>query len=226
MSTLDMLSNQSLQPIQFRQGIEDTQHTVLTDIYQEDTNMVVWKRNLANNLEQAADAIIESQPTLEELLVVSPEEAFDAIKKLLGSSPEAEVLAEDIANLVDMFCCLFDLKRGALRMTVLDRAMCPRFHVDRVPCRLVTTYQGIATEWLPHNVADRSKLGTGNMGKPDELSGLFEHISDIQQLKSGDVGLMKGELWHNNEGAGLIHRSPQVPNNTRRLELTLDFMND
>jgi hypothetical protein len=144
----------------------------------------------------------------------------------LGGSPEAEVLAEDIAHLVDMFCCLFDLKRGALRMTVLDRAMCPRFHVDRVPCRLVTTYQGIATEWLPHNVADRSKLGTGNMGKPDELSGLFEHISDIQQLKSGDVGLMKGELWHNNEGAGLIHRSPQVPNNTRRLVLTLDFMND
>ena len=226
MSTLDMLSNQSLQPIQFRQGIEDTQHAVLTDIYQEDTNMVVWKRDLANNLEQAADAIIESQPTLEELLVVSPEEAFDAIKKLLGSSPEAEVLAEDIAYLVDMFCCLFDLKRGALRMTVLDRAMCPRFHVDRVPCRLVTTYQGIATEWLPHNVADRSKLGTGNMGKPDELSGLFEHIYDIQQLKSGDVGLMKGELWHNNEGAGLIHRSPQVPNNTRRLVLTLDFMND
>jgi len=226
MSTLDMLSNQSLQPIQFRQGIEDTQHTVLTEIYQEDTNMVVWKRNLANNLEQAADAIIESQPTLEELLVVSPEEAFDAIKKLLGSSPEAEELAEDIANLVDMFCCLFDLKRGALRMTVLDRAMCPRFHVDRVPCRLVTTYQGIATEWLPHNVADRSKLGTGNMGKPDELSGLFDNISDIQQLKSGDVGLMKGELWHNNEGAGLIHRSPQVPNNTRRLVLTLDFMND
>jgi hypothetical protein len=226
MSALDMLSNQSLQPIQFREGMEDTQHTVLTDIYQEDTNMVVWKRNLANNLEQAADAIIESQPTLEELLVVSPEEAFESVKKLLGGSPEAELLAEDIANLVDMFCCLFDLKRGALRMTVLDRAMCPRFHVDRVPCRLVTTYQGIATEWLPHNVADRSKLGTGNMGKPDELSGLFDNISDIQQLKSGDVGLMKGELWHNNEGAGLIHRSPQVPNNTRRLVLTLDFMND
>jgi hypothetical protein len=226
MSTLDMLSNQSLQPFQFRKGMEDTQHTVLTDIYQEDTNMVVWKRNLANNLEQAADAIIESQPTLEELLVVSPEEAFDSVKKLLGGSPEAEVLAEDIANLVDMFCCLFDLKRGALRMTVLDRAMCPRFHVDRVPCRLVTTYQGIATEWLPHNVADRSKLGTGNMGKPNELSGLFDNISDIQQLQSGDVGLMKGELWHNNEGAGLIHRSPQVPNNTRRLVLTLDFMND
>jgi hypothetical protein len=226
MSALDRISNNPLPQTQFRQGIEDTQHAVLTDIYQQDTNMVVWKRDLANNLEQAADAIIESNPTLEELLVVSPDKAFESVKKLLGSSPEAEVLAEDIAHLVDMFCCLFDLKRGALRMTVLDRAMCPRFHVDRVPCRLVTTYQGIATEWLPHNVADRSKLGTGNMGKPDELSGLFDNLSDIQQLNSGDVGLMKGELWHNNEGAGLIHRSPQVPDNTRRLVLTLDFMDD
>jgi len=224
MSALNRIRHNS--QIQFRQGVEHTEHEVLTDIYQEDTNMVVWKRDLAKNLEQAADAIIESNPTLEELLVVSPEKAFDSVKKVLGSSQEAEVLAEDIAHLVDMFCCLFDLKRGALRMTVLDRAMCPRFHVDRVPCRLVTTYQGIATEWLPHNIADRSKLGTGNMGKPDELSGLFDNLSDIQQLNSGDVGLMKGELWHNNEGAGLIHRSPQVPNNTRRLLLTLDFMDD
>ena len=224
MSALNRIRHNS--QIQFRQGVEHTEHEVLTDIYQEDTNMVVWKRDLAKNLEQAADAIIESNPTLEELLVVSPEKAFDSVKKVLGSSQEAEVLAEDIAHLVDMFCCLFDLKRGALRMTVLDRAMCPRFHVDRVPCRLVTTYQGIATEWLPHNIADRSKLGTGNMGKPDELSGLFDNLSDIQQLNSGDVGLMKGELWHDNEGAGLIHRSPQVPNNTRRLLLTLDFMDD
>ena len=224
MSALNSIRNNS--QIQFRQGVEHTEHAVLTDIYQEDTNMVVWKRDLAKNLEQAADAIIESNPTLEELLVVSPEKAFDSVKKVLGSSQEAEVLAGDIAHLVVMFCCLFDLKRGALRMTVLDRAMCPRFHVDRVPCRLVTTYQGIATEWLPHNIADRSKLGTGNMGKPDELSGLFDNLSDIQQLNSGDVGLMKGELWHNNEGAGLIHRSPQVPNNTRRLVLTLDFMDD
>ena len=72
---------------------------------------------------------------------------------------------------------------------------------DRVPCRLVTTYQGI-TEWLPHHVADRSKLGAGNMGKPDALSGLYDNASDIKQLKSGDVALLKGELWHDNEGRG------------------------
>ena len=81
-----------------------------------------------------------------------------------------------------MFCYLFDLKRAGLRLTSLNNAMCPRFHVDGVPCRLVTTYQGIATEWLPHGIADRSKLGRGNQGKSDEQSGLFNNAADIKKL--------------------------------------------
>ena len=221
MSALNRIRHNS--QIQFRQGVEHTEHEVLTDIYQEDINMVVWKRDLAKNLEQAADAIIESNPTLEELLVVSPEKAFDSVKKVLGSSQEAEVLAEDIAHLVDMFCCLFDLKRGALRMTVLDRAMCPKFHVDKVPCRLITTFQGAATEWLPHHAVNRQKLGIGSNGQPDDQSGLYQRHDDIQQLNCGDVGLLKGELWSGNESAGLVHRSPALEIGERRLLLTLDF---
>ena len=226
MSSLNTMVKSPDSQMLFRQGVEGDNSAVLTDIYQDDTNIVVWQRTLANSLVQAADSVIDSQPSLEKLLVVAPQDASDEVEKALGCSPEATVLAGDIAQLVDMFCCLFDLKRAALRFSVLDRAMCPRFHVDRVPCRLVTTYQGIATEWLPHNVADRSKLGAGNMGKPDELSGLYDNASDIKQLESGDVALLKGELWHNNEGAGLIHRSPQLVDNTRRLLLTIDFIND
>jgi hypothetical protein len=142
-------------------------------------------------------------------------------------------LSKDIAQLVDMFCCLFDLKRAGLRLTVLDRAMCPRFHVDKVPCRLVTTYQGIATEWLPHQCVDRSKLGFGNEGMSDEKSGLFQQSEDIQRLYKGEVALLKGEGWEGNEGAGLVHRSPSMSASNQsiwantasesRLLLTLDF---
>lgn len=224
MSALSSIDNSS--EGLFRQSIEGAQLDVLTDIYQENANIVIWKRSLADALIQAADSVLDTQPTLEKLMVLSPENAFDNLLQTLGHSQAAEVLSEDIAKLVDMFCCLFDVKRAALRLAVLDRAMCPRFHVDRVPCRLITTYQGVATEWLPHNIADRTKLGTGNMGKPDELSGLFDNTSDIEQLNSGDVALLKGELWDKNEGAGLIHRSPQLPNGNRRLLLTIDFIDD
>jgi hypothetical protein len=103
--------------------------------------------------------------------------------------------------------------------------MCPRFHVDRVPCRLVSTYHGIATEWLPHNKADRSKLGMGSNGLIDRQSGLYKNDEDIQKLNFGDVALLKGECWEGNEGAGLIHRSPSVAENEKRLLVTIDFDN-
>ena len=66
-------------------------------------------------------------------------------------------------------------------------------------------------------------------GKSDEQSGLFHNTSDIRQLSKGDVALLKGEFWHANEGAGLVHRSPAQPKNTisdSRLLLTFDFIND
>ena len=101
--------------------------------------------------------------------------------------------------------------------------MCPKFHVDKIPCRLVTTYQGIATEWLPHRVVNRTKLGSGSNGLSDSESGLYQQESDIQQLTSGEVALLKGENWYANERAGLVHRSPQIPDGEHRLLLTLDF---
>jgi len=213
-------------PVHFRRGIEGSQPEALIDIYQEDTNIVIWQRRLTTMLTEAAEAIILSNPALQTSMVVSPQDADATVKQTLGFTPFAAILSEDIAHLIDMFCCLFDLKRVGLRLTALDRAMCPRFHVDRVPCRLVTTYQGVASEWLPDSAADRSKLGTGSKGQPDEQSGIYQNISDIRHLSQGEVALLKGDLWDGNEGGGLVHRSPDLSTETRRLLLTLDFIDD
>ena len=196
----------------------------LGDIYQEDTNMVIWKRKLDNAIQKAANVIIDTNPSLEISRVVSPDDTYAEIRNALGFSENASIISKDVANLVGMFCTLFALKQVGLRLAVLDRAMCPRFHVDRVPCRLLTTYLGVATEWLPHHNADRSKLGIGNQGKPDEESGIMNSNKDIKYLNQGDVALLKGEAWEGNEGAGLIHRSPKLNSNSRRLLLTIDFI--
>ena len=196
----------------------------LGDIYQEDTNMVIWKRELDNVIQKAANVIIDTNPSLEISRVVSPDDTYAEIRNALGFSENASIISKDVSNLVDMFCTLFDLKQVGLRLAVLDRAMCPRFHVDRVPCRLLTTYLGVATEWLPHHNADRSRLGIGNQGKPDEESGIMNSDKDIKYLNQGDVALLKGEAWEGNEGAGLIHRSPKLNSNSRRLLLTIDFI--
>ena len=206
--------------------VEGRTPTVLTDIYQDNTNIVIWQRNLDNKLTIAVNHLLEHNPTLTLLLIVTPEDCFEVLSEKFGKSDDITTLINDITLLVDMFCCLFGLKQAGLRLTILDRAMCPRFHVDRIPCRLVTTYKGMATQWLDNNIIDRSKLGAEDQGKTDEQSGLIQDIDDINQLTQGDIALLKGENWDEHEGAGLVHRSPDVSQGERRLFLTLDFIND
>jgi len=195
---------------------------ILADIYQEDTNIAIWQRELSATLQDSVKDFLALNPGFQMSMSVTPQSAFSSVREFIGATNQSE-LSENIAQLVDMFCCLFELKRTGLRLTALDCAMCPRFHVDRVPGRLVTTYKGVATEWLPHQLVNRKKLGAGNNGLTDNQSGLFQSENDIEQLDCGDVALLKGELWEGNEHAGLVHRSPALSSGQNRLLLTLDF---
>lgn len=198
--------------------------SVLTDIYQQAANIVIWQRQSDQALQAAVDAFIKSKETYKRNMTLSPEQAFESIHKALGGQDEVLALSQNIAELVEMFCCLFELKRVGLRLAILDSAMCPRFHVDRVPCRLVTTYKGVATQWLPHHLINRSALGVRAVKNAQDQAGLYQSQDDIQQLTEGDVALLKGELWPGNENAGLVHRSPAVGVDEKRLLLTLDFL--
>ena len=212
-----------------RHASESRELGVFSDIYREDINIAIWQRKLSDQLVLAANEILKTHGRVEIAEAVTATSVHSKLCKALGETDAVKVLSNDITLLVDMFCCVFDLKKAGLRLTALDRAMCPRFHFDRIPCRLVTTFHGVATEWVPHQLVDRSKLGAGNQGKSDEQSGLFQSIDNIRQLNQGDVALLKGEFWQDNEGAGLVHRSPvqgQGLINERRLLLTLDFIND
>ncbi|MEZ8786033.1 DUF1826 domain-containing protein [Vibrio splendidus] len=198
------------------------QPTVLADIYQSDINIAVWQRQFDEDLTLAISEFIASNPSFSKSISLSPDKAYDKLE-FATDGTASKALLENMAELVDMFCCLFDLEEVGLRLAVLNKAMCPRFHFDQVPCRLVTTYHGVATQWLPNESVDRSKLGRGSNGQPDSVSGLYNDESDIQKMASGDVALLKGERWSGNEDRGLVHRSPVTSFDEARLLLTLDF---
>jgi hypothetical protein len=135
-----------------------------------------------------------------------------------------EAFCADIANLVSIFSHLFELENIGLRLGMLDKAMCPRFHVDHVPCRLVCTYGGIGTQWLEDAYVDRSKLGSRSGGLSDDLSGLIVDAEAIGTMPNYAIGLLKGSRWEGNEQHGAVHRSPHLSAEfPRRLLLTLDF---
>jgi hypothetical protein len=196
--------------------------SALADIYEENINIAIWQRTSSELLDDAVTQFLAESPQFKTAMTVSPDSARAQVSAAAGGAGPNE-LVENVGELVEMFCDLFGLRRAGLRFATLDRAMCPKFHVDRVPCRLVTTYHGVATEWLPHRLVDRSKLGAGSKGQSDLDSGLFADESDIRRLSCGDVALLKGELWAGNEDAGLVHRSPAVTDGENRLLLSLDF---
>ena len=198
---------------------EDMQ--VLTDVLHDGVNLAVWQRRLPAQIADFADALLaQNEPLAQsitlELSRVDSEPNLTGLVAQYADLPGQAAFLADVAWLVRAYACLLDARRIGLRLRALDKAMCPRFHVDHVPLRLITSYAGVGSEWLEEGAMPRSKLGQPGVEPQDEAL--------IQRLDSGHVALAKGEKWHGNEGRGLIHRSPQPPAGERRLLLTLDWL--
>jgi hypothetical protein len=198
----------------------------LARIYEEDVHLCVIERAPETDVAAFAEALTASGRPVERIEEVQFERyAFDRLLPEGRDLPGHAPWCRDVARLTALFCDLFAIERVGLRLRVLDHAMCSRFHVDHVPARLVCTYGGIGTQWLADESVDRSKLGPGAGGLPDEASGLILNADAIQTLPPYAIGLLKGARWPGNEHHGIVHRSPRpTPENPRRLLLTLDLL--
>ena len=213
-----------LSEAKIRSSVFGLQAEVLAGIYQEEINIAIWKRELIPNISHSAKFVLTKNPNLKLSVTASPKNVSKILEEAIGIEDDAIALIIDVKDIVDIFCCLFDVNQVGLRLVSLNHAMCPRFHVDNVPCRLLTTYCGNGTEWLNHDCVNREKLGPRSNGVPDDRSGLFKNNSDIQELCVGEIALLKGESWAGNESAGLVHRSPGLKTNESRLLLSVDFI--
>ena len=204
-----------------RRAVFSSDLSVLSEIYQPDINLSVWNREIDPALQVEAEALIALDPSFEKSLGMRADEAPAALQNFFPKH-QYDALRADMAWLVDAFSYLFDLRGVGLRLAVLDKAMCPKFHVDKVPCRLITTYTGVTTEWLPHDRVNRRFLGPNAPTIVRSEPGICES-ADIELLETGAVALLKGESWEGNEGCGLVHRSPSIVKGRKRLLLTIDF---
>jgi len=196
--------------------------SILTEIYKPKYNISIWQRRLPKVMTEGINEMLEVSKPLALVKSVTPENVAEYIRSKLSDADCSVALSEDIALIVDMFCCLFGVKEAGLRLTTLDKAMCPKFHVDQIPCRLVTTYTDIATQWLENKDIDLTQ--SGNTGISKDLLGLQDKELTIKQMNAGDIALLKGSGWQGNESMGLVHRSPMLELNEKRLLLTLDLI--
>lgn len=214
------LAKQSLSDDHVRQADSPL---VMTDIYDPCLNLVIWQRQLNSSVIDYVKYLTHSLNTLQLRTIIAPSEVNNWLAGMLPDADNRQRFVEDVSQLTEMYADLFALKVVGLRLSLISETMCPRFHTDRLACRLVSTYYGQGSEWLPEEDVDRSKLGSGANGLPDHCSGIYRDPHRIRQLKQGDVGLLKGDGWVNSRVKGIVHRSPHIGKAEKRLLLTLDF---
>lgn len=201
----------------------DDSPMVMTKIYDAQVNLAIWQRKVVPVLQMFCESLIFLRPGLQLRTIIQSAEVAQWLENQLPQHAHRSKFAEDVQQLAEMYADLFDLTAIGLRLSVLGSTMCPRFHTDQLACRLVTTYYGQGSEWLPETSVNRCKLGQGANGLPDAESGVLKTPNAIQQLQAGEVALLKGEGWLGSEVKGIVHRSPQINPGDKRVLLTFDF---
>lgn len=191
----------------------------LAEIFEPSVNIVRLARVASPALLEECRRELDARSAARMMIVRAGPDGAQDVRSALPSAPH---LAEDVALLCEVLAELTGAERIGARLAVVESAMCPRFHVDRVLVRAVCTYLGHGTEFVSNDHVDRSKLGHAAKGARDEDSGLLSSVERILAAEHGELVLLKGEAWPDNEGRGAVHRSPAASDATPRLVLTLD----
>jgi len=198
----------------------------LARIYEDGVNLCLIERLFPQDIAEFVHNALQDCVNIEVAQTINPRRFdFATLWPQMQHMAGYQAWLDDVSMLALAYCDLLDRVEVGLRLRMLNNAMCPRFHVDRVPARMICSYGGIGTEWLPEHAVDRSKLGLGAKGQADDISGLIVDRTAIRSMPAYAVGLMKGENWEGNENRGLVHRSPTpTAAQPRRLLLTLDML--
>lgn len=186
----------------------------LIDIYQKDKNIAIWRRNLEDRVLKFSQELCSAPRALQIRVSGKPLAIKQNLVNDLPKIAHKSFFIDDVMLLTDMFSELLGLHQVGLRLAVLTKAMCPKFHVDRVTARMVTTYSGDGTQWVENCHVKREGIGRVEVNSK----------APINTIGCGEVALLKGDSWEGNEGAGLVHRSPAAAVDFPRLVLTLDCL--
>lgn len=188
----------------FRIGRESK---VLSSIHEPGINVAVWKRGIREQLatESASWAVHAHE--------------FESIVDVHGSLPEGllselpagSALLADIGFLLKLFIGLSQASRVQLFFGAVRNDQCRKFHQDYVRLRLINTYLGPGTQWVPEDAVRRQALEQPDSSVARDNLRIVPDPSLVRHAQPGEVIVLKGTRYPGNE-RGAIHRSPPIAN--------------
>ena len=148
------------------------------------------------------------------------------VSPLLVSIPNEEdraFLQDDIADLAYQLAALLDCRHLDAQLYTQRTDGCRKIHSDNVPLRIMCTYAGPGTDWLPESDLVRENLGPSELDAEIANRRVIREGSRLQRCDIGDILLLKGERYPGNSGRGAAHRSPPLEaDGATRLVLKID----
>ena len=133
----------------------------------------------------------------------------DEISEDLKSSDFYMQWVIDMAGVCNIFC--ETLATRTVGFCLATQRACQRYHIDNVPLRLLVTYYGRGTEWVPDTAVDRLAYDSG---MPNDK--ILTNNNARKFLNAWDIAIFRGGP------DGLLHRTPDAALNTPSILLRLD----
>lgn len=193
-------------------------------ILKPDINLFCWKRPPNLMISNYLEGLLEKELKLISFYTSLDELAYQVnlSRKIWDQHAEnqhgADEFWADVMKVAyDFISSCTKEKTGTVRLKLIEGNECRKYHTDRYPLRLFTTYYGSGTEWLPERAVNRPALGNPN-------AQVLRDPSLVQQMETFEVGILKGE-FHNRtkKSSGIVHRSPQIEGSgEKRVILRID----
>lgn len=187
---------------------------ILRDIHLKTKNLTLYRRRIAS-LEKGLDQAIK-QPIAYRANGTIEEIDFSLRTYFTNILPEHVDLMEDILHLLRLFKQITRVASFRISLAKVSTNMCPRFHADNNQLRMLCTYYGPGTLWLPDYAGNRKAYRTGQGNQK-----ILADESLARQVDTGDVIILKGALYPG--AVPVLHRSPNIEEHGgERILLSID----
>jgi len=205
-----------IQNIPSQEAVFTTNPEMLRQITQTDKSIAIWQREITFLRKALNNYWI--QPRQDLRTSGTEDELRDALTKHFKGLTEGAPLLDDILRLLHLYIGITGATEFRLMLATIKGNMCSRFHTDLNDLRLLCTYVGPGTLWLPDDALDEKALRAGV-----DNNAIVRDPSMIRQVATGDVALLKGALFPGDHTKPCVHRSPTIEENRQhRLLLRLD----
>lgn len=187
---------------------------VLQDIHLPSRNIAIYKRSVASLQPVLTDfaeksIAFQASGTVEEILAMLQDHLSS---HLTNYAP----LFDDVSALLELFKKTSRASSFRVLLSTVSTNMCRRFHTDIQDLRMLCTYVGPGTLWVPDIFASKKAYQDGRHNED-----IVAEESEVQQVRTGDVVILKGALYP--DANPILHRSPTIEEmGEKRLLLRID----